>query len=135
MGRTTLALARCWYLILGGGALFLTANHALGALDGSRFDAPLVMAGIAVGVLAVAAAAWVVSSGMPRAIAAWLGVLAGFAPLAVAFWLAATTAGTDAQVLAAVPTVLGLLAAARMALARLQTPPSAVAGARGSSRS
>jgi hypothetical protein len=135
MRDTTLAVARSWYLILGGGTLFLTANHAVAVLDGSRFDAPLVLAGIAVGLLAVAAAAWVVSSGMPRAVVACVGIVAGPAPLAVAFWLTVTTARGDAQMLAAVPTVLGLLAAARMALARLQTPPSAVAGARGSSRS
>ncbi len=124
----SLDLARAWYAVVGGGALLLTAGHTWEALTaGSRFDAPLVFAGIGVGMLSLAAAAWVVATGRWRALSAWAGIVAAFLPLAVAMWIVMTTASLDAQALVGVPTLIGLAAGIRMAVARLHRPmPSAV---------
>ena len=115
----SLRLARSWYVTVGAGALLLSAAHTFGAMTASsRFDAPLVVAGVSIGALALAAAAWVVSQGTARAALAWLGIAAALAPLAVAFWIALTSASLDAQVAVAIPALIGLIAALRMAAAR-----------------
>ncbi|MCV0402932.1 MAG: hypothetical protein K5924_04370 [Chloroflexi bacterium] len=100
--------------------MLLTAGHTWEALTaGSRFDAPLVLAGIAVGTLSLAAAAWIGATGRWRGLSVWAGIVAAFLPLAVAMWIVMTTASLDAQALAAVPTLIGLTAGIRMAVARL----------------
>ena len=115
----SLRLARSWYVIVGAGALLLSAGHTLGAMTaGSRSDAPLVAAGVMIGSLSLAAAAWVVARGGARAALAWLGIAAALAPFAVASWIALTSASLDAQVAVAVPTLIALTAAMRMATAR-----------------
>lgn len=115
----TLRLARAWYGVVGLGTLLMTAGHVTeGIAGGARFDAPIVAVGLAVGLSAVAAAAWVVAQDRMRAVAAWIGIAAVAAGFLYALWLAVTTAGTDAVVFIAVPTVIALAAAARMALAR-----------------
>lgn len=115
---STLDVARGWYAVLGAGALILTGGEILGDLNpGSVVDVPNLVAGIAVGILTLAAAVWVVHPGRIRAASAWLGIIAGFAPFAWLFWIALNTAAADAIALAAVPTVLAVLAGARMAAA------------------
>jgi hypothetical protein len=115
----SLTLARIWYALIGGGALILTASEIKTDFDpGSVVDLPNLAAGLAVGMLAIGAAVWVLTASPVRAAVAWLGIAAGVAPFAWLFWIAATTA-RDAIWLAAVPTVLALAAAVRMALARL----------------
>ncbi len=97
----------------------LTGGEILGDLNpGSVVDVPNLIAGITVGILKLVAAVWVVHPGRIRAAIAWLGILAGFAPFAWLFWIALNTAAADAIALAAVPTVLAVLAGARMAAAR-----------------
>ncbi|MDQ3689168.1 MAG: hypothetical protein M3406_03875 [Chloroflexota bacterium] len=124
MHSGSLTLARSWYVLAGGGALLLTAGHTFGAItSGSRFDAPLAAAGIGIGAFALAAAAWVVSRSAARAAGAWVGIVVGFAPFGVAGWRAATTASLDAQVLAGVPAMIGVLAAVRMTVARVHASP------------
>jgi hypothetical protein len=114
-----LALARGFYLLAGLGALAMTGSHVLGAFQGSRFDPPIVTLGLLVGLLTLAAAAWVVRGSGLRAIAAWLGIVAGLAVFGVLLWIVATTAAS-AIPYAAVPTLIALAAAARMAAARLR---------------
>jgi hypothetical protein len=107
------------YTVLGAGTLLLTAGRISGALTGgSRFDPPVVAGGLALGLLASGAAAWVVSADRLRAGVAWAGIGAGAATFLVAFWIGATTASMDAVFFAGVPTVIALAAAARMAWAR-----------------
>ncbi len=119
----SLDLARAWYVIVGGAAVLLSAVHTWDALAaGSRFDAPLILGGIAVGALSLAAVTWVVARGRWRALIAWSGIGAGFLPLAVAMGIALTTASLDAQALVGVPAVIGLAAALRMAVARMHVP-------------
>jgi hypothetical protein len=118
----TLNLARAWYGVLGAGALILTSGEILDDFNpGSVVDVPNLAAGIAVGVLMLAAAAWVVSPGRVRAAVAWVGIVAGVAPFAVLLWITVNTASADAIALAAVPTVLAMLAGIRMTVARLRT--------------
>jgi hypothetical protein len=117
-------LARRWYAVVGAGALLLTAGHIWGAIGGgSRFDAPLVLGGIAIGVLALAAMAWVTAGGAWRTVVAWLGIGAGALPFAVAVWIAFTRASLDAQVLVGIPAILALAAGVRMAMARAGAGP------------
>lgn len=112
-------MSRAWYLFVGGAALLATAGHVSGAMGGgSRFDGPLVVAGVAIGALSLAAGAWVLSPRHWRGALAWSGIAAGFVPLAVGSWIAVTSAAMDAQVLVGVPTLVGLVAMVRMAMAR-----------------
>jgi hypothetical protein len=116
----SLTLARDWYLVIGGGALLLTGGEIIGDFSpGSVVDLPNLAAGLAVGVLTIGAAAWVLARGLLRVAVAWIGIAAGVAPFVQLFWIAATTA-RDAIWLAGVPTVLALAAAVRMVLARLE---------------
>lgn len=115
----SLTLARIWYLVIGGGALLLTGGEIVGDFSpGSVVDLPNLAAGLAVGVLAIGAAAWVLARGPLEAAVAWIGIAAGMAPFVWLFWIAATTA-RDAIWLAGVPTVLAVAAAIRMVFARL----------------
>lgn len=115
---TSLNLARSWYAVLGGGALFITGSEIWADLNpGSVVDLPNLVAGIAVGTLMLAAAAWVIAAGRIRSAFAWVGIVAGVAPFAWLSWVAVSTA-RDAIGLAAVPTVIAVLAAIRMATAR-----------------
>lgn len=114
-----LALARAWYLVIGAGALLLTGGEIMGDFSpGAVVDLPNLVAGVGVGVTAIAAAAWVLARSPFRTAVAWIGIVAGMAPFAWLFWIAATTA-RDAIWLAGVPTVLALAAAVRMVFARL----------------
>jgi hypothetical protein len=116
----SLSLARVWYAVVGAGALLLTGGEIIGDFNpGSVVDVPNLAAGLAVGLLAIGAAAWVLARGPLRAAVAWIGIVAGVAPFAWLFWIAATTA-RDAILLAGVPAVLALTAAVRMVLARLE---------------
>lgn len=123
----TLALARGWYGFVGALFLLLTGGHVWGAIQGSAFDPPIVAGGLAVGVLAILAAAWVLSPTRLRAAVAWAGILALVAPFAMLFWIAAATASADAVALAAVPSVLAVAAAARMMVARTRATPGPAA--------
>ena len=97
----------------------MTGGHVLGAATtGSRFDAVIVAIGLAVGLLALAAATWVLSSDRLRGVAAWLGIVVVAAGFLYALWVAVTTAGTDAVVFVGIPTAIAVAAAARMAIAR-----------------
>ncbi|MEP7082853.1 MAG: hypothetical protein ABI841_07770 [Chloroflexota bacterium] len=118
----TLRLARGWYGVLGLGTLLLTGGHVVeGVRGGSRLDIPIVALGILLGLLALSAAAWVVTPDRTRGVIAWAGILGGAVAFLYAFWLAATTAAMDAVLFAGVPTVIALAAAARMAWARAKT--------------
>lgn len=115
----SLTLARIWYALVGGGALLLTGGEIIGDFNpGSVVDLPNLAAGLAVGMLAISAATWVMAPSPVRAAVVWIGIAAGAAPFAWLFWIAATTA-RDAIWLAGVPTVLALAAAVRMVVARL----------------
>lgn len=126
----TLTLARAWYAFIGAVLLLLTAGHVWGAVEGSRFDPPIVAGGLAVGVLAILASAWVLSTRSIRSVVAWLGILALVGPFAVVFWITLTTASGDAIALAAVPFALALAAAGRMAIARARRTVRPVAEGR-----
>ena len=115
----SLTLARGWYLVIGAGSLLITGGEIIGDFSpGSVVDVPNLAAGLAVGMLAIGAAAWVQARSPLRAAVAWIGIAAGLAPFAWLFWIAATTA-RDAIWLAGVPTVLAVAAAVRMVFARI----------------
>jgi len=113
----SLNLARAWYAVLGLGALILTAGHVSGAFQGSRFDAPLVAGGLALGLLAIGASVWVGVAG-PRAVVVWAGIAAGVLAFLILFGIAAQTPSADVLLLAGIPTALALAAGARMAFAQ-----------------
>lgn len=120
-GSTSLRLARSWYAVVGIGALVLTAGHLMGALQGSALDPPIVAAGLAIGVTATAAAAWVGLTGS-RAVMVWIGIAAGVIAFLVVFALAARTPTIDVLLLAGIPTALAMAAAARLGLAQRAAP-------------
>jgi hypothetical protein len=117
--QESLFLARAWYAVIGAGAVLLTGGEIVGDFNpGSVVDVPNLAAGLAVGLLAIGAAAWVLASSPFRAAVAWVGIAAGIAPFAWLLWIAVTTAH-DAIALAGVPAALALAAAVRMVFARL----------------
>ena len=115
----SLQLARAGYVVLGVGLLLLTAGHiSAAASGGARLDVPIVIAGMSVGLLVLAAGAWVTSAGRLRGRAAWAGIAAGAGAFLYALWVAVTTAGMDAVAFVGVPTALVLAAGGRLAWAR-----------------
>ena len=120
-GKSLIA-ARAWYAVIGVAALLVTASEILGDFTpGAVVDVPNLAAGLAVGLLAICAAAWVEARGRLRAAVTWLGIAAGFAPFAWLFWIAVSTTSIDAILLAAVPTAVAGLAAVRMVLGRARS--------------
>jgi hypothetical protein len=111
-----LSLARLWYALSGLASLLLVAGHIQGVLQGSRIDPPLAACAIALGFLAIAAAAWVHEGTPLRRIVVGLGIVAGLMPFAWGTYVAATTA-QSAFLYAAVPSLVALGAAWRMLLA------------------
>lgn len=117
-GKSLIA-ARAWYAVIGVAALLVTAGEMSGDFTpGAVVDVPNLAAGLAVGLLAIGAAAWVEGRGPLQAAVTWLGIAAGFAPFAWLFWIALNTTSLDAILLAAVPTAVAGVAALRMVLGR-----------------
>lgn len=120
----SLQLARAAYIVLGIGVLLVTAGHISGAATGgARLDLPIVIAGIGLGLLVLAAGAWVTSPGRLRGGTAWAGIVAGVGGFLYAFWIAVTSAGMDAVAFVGVPTALVLVAGGRLAWARWARVP------------
>lgn len=141
MGATTLRLARGVYALLGIGTLLVAISETFGDLSsGCRLaltqaemdlaeteqcvvflDLPFTGAMALLGLLALAAAAWVTAPDRLRATVAWLGIGAGVAAFVIPMWLvvAEPTSRADVYTLAAIPLVVGLAAAARLAAARI----------------
>ncbi|MGH2444511.1 MAG: hypothetical protein ACRDGD_00500 [Candidatus Limnocylindria bacterium] len=135
--NTRFTLARLWYWILAAAALLYAGSAILGPLLGgcrialSQADMGLGSSGcvqyldpftttaaIAVGLLALAAAAWVTSPGLVRGTLASIGIVAGmlasFVPLGLVVAVFAyyeATPGPFELLIGAVPVVLGVLAA------------------------
>ena len=119
MSQGTLNLARALVGIIGAGALIMAIS---GLSSGNSLTDPVFPAGLALGVLAVGATAWVVTPGLLPAIVTWLGLL-GLGVMVVAFWtMAFQTPSPDVLALFAIPAALVVLAMVRMALARLAVP-------------
>lgn len=116
-----LILARAWYFVVGGGAVLLTVGNVMGRGPGSGSTLLDVMIpiGIAFGVLSIAAAMLVSATDPLRVAISWLGIVAGTLPFLALLWIAITTA-QDAIVLASIPTVIAVAAAATLARDRMR---------------
>jgi hypothetical protein len=119
VSQGTLNLARALVGVIGAGALIMAVS---GLSSGNSLTDPVFPAGLALGVLAVGATAWVVTPGLLPAIVTWLGLL-GLGVMVVAFGtMAFQTPSPDVLALFAIPAALVVLAMVRMALARLAVP-------------
>ncbi|HET7686443.1 MAG TPA: hypothetical protein VFM19_08580 [Candidatus Limnocylindria bacterium] len=113
----SLGAARGIFGLIGIGAV-LGAVSTAG--DQSGWANPIVPAGIALGLTALAAARWVDAPGTLPALATWLGIGAMGVALAVLWSMLLRTPSPDVLALGAVPSVIILAAGARLVLARLR---------------
>lgn len=86
------ALARAWYAVVGAGAFVMTGVHLYDGSRGSRLDPRLVILGLAIGALSLAAATAPSRDRPVRLGISWLGVLAGAGPFAYLLWIGLTSA-------------------------------------------
>ena len=121
-----LGLARASFALVGAVALLAGVGQLTGALTGSaRLDWLPVVWGVALGLGALAAAAWVRTARGPRAVAAWTGIAA---VLATSLWplyylVSHPDAGPDVMALALIPTLVGLTCSSVMAVAHWRGRP------------
>jgi len=115
----TLSLARGLFLVLGGGALLLSAGNLSGMLaPGATFDLA-VPGGFALGALLLAGGAFVESGRPLLAALCWLALVVVVVLCAVLVWITFSSA-RDAILYALVPVSIVLLATARLAVARVR---------------
>ncbi len=113
----SLGAARGIFGLVGIGAV-LGAVSAAG--DQAGWANPIVPAGIALGVTALAAARWVDAPGTLPAIATWVGIGAMGVALAVLWSQLLRTPSPDVLALGAVPSLVLVAAGARLVVARLR---------------
>lgn len=118
MSDGTLRLARATVGVIGLGALLMAGGNLT---SGASLTDPVFPAGLAMGILAVGAAAWVETPGALPALVTWLGLLALVVALGVLGTFVVRTPSPDAIALFAVPAVLVLAAVVRLAVARRRT--------------
>lgn len=114
---TTLGLARGVFTIIGAGALLMSIG---GLTSGESLSDPVFPAGLALGALSLGAAAWVESPGLARAVVTWLGLLAALVGVVVFGSMVVRTPALDTFALFAVPALIVVLAAFRLAAARVR---------------
>ena len=117
MASNGLSLARAVMTLIGAGALLLAVG---GLTAGEALTDPVFPAGIALGALALSAAAWVEAPGAPRAVLVWAGLLAVIVAIGVLASFVLRTPSADVLLLFAVPTIVVLAAAGRIAVARIR---------------
>lgn len=117
----SLALARVGFAVLGVVAILAAAGQLYGGLSGgARLDWIIVAWALATGIGALAAALWVLAAGTLRMAVAWAGIAVVLFTSLVPIYILidSATPGPDVIALAVIPTLIGLLASARMARAR-----------------
>ena len=122
MGSTSLNLARAVVGIIGAGALVMAISTLL---SGASLTDPVFPAGIAMGALAVGAAALVVTPGTVPAVVTWLGLLGLVVAIVILGSIAFGTPSPDVLALFLIPTAIVVAAVVRMAVARRSVPAAA----------
>ncbi len=120
-------LARIVYAIVGVVALLVGVGQLTAVFSpGTRFDPVPILWGVGLGAAALAAAAWVRTTGGLRAAAAWAGI---GAMVATSLWpvyylVTHPEAGPDVLALAIIPSLIGLSVSLIMAQAHWRVPLS-----------
>jgi hypothetical protein len=116
-----------WFVILGRGVFFIVGAGALvmalgGVTGGESITDPVFPAGLALGILAIAAAALTSADAGWQAVLVWLGIAAVVGGVAVfaGIILLDPDIGTNVYGPVLVPSVLILAAAADVALGRMR---------------
>ena len=116
MSRTTLSLARGLYALVGGGALIMAITTLM---SGASITDPVFPAGIALGLLLLAAAAWADAPGQVQSVAVWLGLVAVVVGLVILAPMVLRTPSPDVLALGGIPAALMIAAGGRIAAARI----------------
>jgi len=118
-GSWFVRLGRAVFLVLGAGALVMSIG---GLTGGASITDPVFPAGLALGVLAIAAGAWTLSAASWQAALVWLGVAAVVGGVAyfAGFVLLDPDIGSNVYAPVLVPSVLILAAASGVALGRMR---------------
>jgi hypothetical protein len=118
-GAWFVALGRGVFLLIGAGALVMATA---GLVGGESITDPVFPAGLALGILALAAAALTSAAAGWQAVLVWLGIAAVVGGVAAyaAIILLDPDVGTDVYAPVLVPSVLILAAAAGVALGRMR---------------
>lgn len=106
--------------LVGIGALVMTVSNVT---SGQSVSDPIVPAGLALGLLAAAAAAWPDAPSPWQAVAVWLGLLAIGAAVVVLVGNALRTPSADVMALVAIPCAILIAAGIRVAIARAEAGP------------
>jgi hypothetical protein len=116
LSSTALTISRAIVMLVGAGALLMAIG---GLTSGESLTDPVFPGGLALGALALAAAAWVEAAGSLRAILVWLGLAGLLITIAIIGAIALQTPSPDVLALFAIPSIVVLAAAVRMAFARV----------------
>jgi hypothetical protein len=121
-GSWFVVLGRAVFLLIGAGALVMAVG---GLTGGESITDPVFPAGLALGVLAIAAAALATAETGWQAVLVWLGIAAVVGGVAVfaGIILLDPDVGTNVYGPVLVPSVLILAAAAGVALGRMRAGP------------
>ena len=103
--------------LVGIGAIAMAASNLT---SGQTLADPIFPAGIAMGLLAIAAARWCDAPQPLAAVATWLGILALGVAIAIFWRFLLRTPSLDAIALAGVPTLILVAAGVTLAVARLR---------------
>lgn len=116
---TWIRLSRGVVGIIGLGAVLIAGGNLLSG-GGSLTD-PVMPGGVALGLLAIGAAAWTFAPDAPRAATVWLGVLAMLAGIAIMWSNTGQMQTRDLLVYVGIPTLIVLVAIAGVAAGRLRS--------------
>lgn len=116
----TLGPARGIIGLVGIGALFMTVSNVT---SGQSMSDPIIPAGLALGLLAAAAAAWLDAPAPWQAAVVWLGLVAVGAAVVMLMVMALRTPSADVIALAGIPSAILVAAAVRVAMARVEAGP------------
>lgn len=108
-------LARAVFAFVGIGAMATAISNVT---SGQSLSDPVMPGGIVLGAFMLGAAVWVGERGF-RAIVVWLGIAALVVALAIIAWIALQTPRADVIALVAIPSLLLLAAAIRLAKAQV----------------
>ena len=118
---TWVTVSRAIVAVIGIGALLAAGGNLL--TGGGSISDPVMPGGLALGLVALGAAAWTDAPDLPRALVVWAGVIGIVVGLSILFVNVGDMQTRDLLVYVGIPTAVMLLAAVGVAVGRVRAGP------------